>query len=71
VADGGGGGKANFVLGVLGVGGGFDGGVGGGAVAEVAAPERHYTPADDNADDTGLSDPEEEHDAGKSFLSCL
>ena len=58
-------------VGVLGVGGAFDGGDGGGAVAGVAAPERHYTPADDDADDAGLSDPEEEDDAGKSFLSCL
>jgi len=59
-----------LVVWILGGGGGLDRGDGEGAVAEVAAPERHYTPADDVADDAGLSVPEVEKDAGKSFLSC-
>ena len=43
--------------------------------AEVATPERHYTPADDDQDAaSGLgsdSDGEEDSDGGEAFLFCL
>jgi len=43
--------------------------------AEVATPERHYTPADDNQDAAGGrgsdSDGAEDNDGGDAFLSCL
>jgi len=60
-----------LVAGVLGGIGGLDGGDGKGAIAEVAATERYYTPADDNADHAGLSDAEEKDDCGKSFVLRL
>jgi len=43
--------------------------------AEVATPERHYTPADDDqhaASGRGSdSDGAEDNDGGEAFLSCL
>jgi len=43
--------------------------------AEVATPERHYTPADDNQDAAGGrgsdSDGAEDSDDGEAFVSCL
>jgi len=43
--------------------------------AEVATPEWHYAPADDNQDAAGGrgsdSDGAEDNDGGEAFLSCL